>query len=138
MIINNIFFLAYNLMSIKKVYSYEDLNKFSRELIKLIHNELKKLNTNNSIIYPTEQRYEELSENAAKKLTNTDRCLGIYLTGKNKGKRCQASPYADSKYCLKHITQDPINKRTHEEEIKHLRESIESLKNQLDNQQSEK
>lgn len=127
----NIFFCK--LMSLKKVYTYEDLNDFSIELIKLINDKFKKLNADKNITYPTRQDYEELSDIASKILNVTNRCLGIYITGRNRGKRCQASPRPGSKYCLNHQSQDPDNKPDKSDENNELdpeilKEAIELLK----------
>lgn len=116
----------------KKVLTYDDLDNFSRELIRLIYEKYKELNTNKDIVHPTEQAYEELSKDAANNSIAISRCLGIYVGGRNKGKRCQASPHTNSKYCLNHINQAPkYKKEQHENEIKLLREKIESLESSL-------
>jgi len=98
-------------MSDNKIYSYNDLDLLSKKYAKVIDNEFEKLNQNKNIIHPTEQKYKELLENTLKEVTGTGQCLGTYVSGKHKGEHCKASPHINSKYCLKHQTQDPEKKK---------------------------
>jgi hypothetical protein len=112
-------------MSYRKIYSYEDLDLFYKECTKIISNKLEELNQDKTIIQPSKKEYEKLLE----KVTNVVRCSGIYLSGKHKGKRCQAPPHENSKYCLNHKNQDPKNKQqSHKENIKTLEDTVELIK----------
>jgi hypothetical protein len=72
--------------------------------------------------------------------------ISIYISEKNKNKRCQALPHANLRYCLQHRNQDPRSKQFHETDpeileliVKNkqiyetdpeiLKEAIESIKN---------
>jgi hypothetical protein len=92
-------------MSYRKVYSYDDLAAFFSEHFKFITKEYEEINDKN-ITHPNEQRYKEFSENILGKVSGVARCLGIYVSGKHKGERCQAAPQPNSKYCLNHSNQD--------------------------------
>ena len=54
-----------------------------------------------NIIHPTGQEHKILHD-VLENITGVERCLGTYVSWKRKGERCQASPYTDSKCCLKH------------------------------------
>jgi hypothetical protein len=102
-------------MSDRKFYSYDDLDLFSRKYTELINNKLKELNKDKNIILPTELDYKKLAEEALKKMIGIGQCWGTYVSGKNRGDRCLASPHPNSNYCLKHKTQDPRYKQILEE-----------------------
>ena len=122
-------------MSYRKIYSYDDLDKFPEEFTKIVENLFKDLNKNKDITYPTTQQYEKLIQNVLEKITDVKRCLGKYVRGRNKGKRCQALPHENSNYCLQHKNQDPDN-NPDEPEPKTLEEAKELLKKiRLNNKQ---
>src|SRR4051794_790495 len=108
--ISNILFLLINMLD-KKIYSYEDLDNFYEECVKLIGRKFDELNCDKIIFHPTDQDYKNISREAIEKVTEIPRCLGIYVSGKNKGQRCQAPPYLDTNYCAKHKSQDPEKKQ---------------------------
>jgi hypothetical protein len=144
-------------MSYKRAYSYDDLDLFSREHVKIIAAIYEELNKgiiikNKNIIHPTEQQYKKIFEDALNKITGTDRCLGTYVSGKHKNERCRAPPHSNSKYCLKHRSQDPENmqllelknklenpenKQLYETDPQILREAIELFKKSKLNQDEE-
>jgi hypothetical protein len=115
-------------MSYRKIYSYDDLDLFYKECSEILSNILKELNKNKPIIQPSKKEYEKILEDTLEKVSNVVRCSGMYLSGKHKGKRCQAPPYENSKYCLNHKNQDPKNKQSHELNIKSLQDTIESIR----------
>ena len=93
-------------MTIKKVYSYDDLDNFCEEYIKFIVDNLEKL---------TKDEYKKFWSNILEETTGVKRCLATYTSGKHKGQRCQASQSKGSKYCLNHLSQDLKNKQSIEE-----------------------
>jgi hypothetical protein len=113
-------------MSYRKIYSYDDLDKFPEEFAKIIGDLLEKLNKDKDITYPTAQQYEQLIQEVLEKITDVKRCLGKYVRGRNKGKRCQALPHENSNYCLQHKNQDPD--KPDEPEPKTLEEAKELLR----------
>jgi hypothetical protein len=122
-----LFSLLIYTMSYRKIYSYDDLDLFSKKYAKIIANIYKELNKDKDIIHPTEEKYKKLLQDALNEVTDVDRCLGKYLSGKNKNQRCQASPHGNSKYCLRHTSQNPENKQLQETDLKLLKDTIELI-----------
>jgi len=126
-------------MADKKIYNSNDLNDFATEYAKLISTKFNELNADKNIIHPTALEFKEMANKIMGKLTDTNRCLGIHLTGKNKNKRCQAAPHYGSRYCLKHRSQDTENKKIYETNPEILKEAIELFKKtKLNDQESNK
>jgi hypothetical protein len=96
-------------MPYRGVCSFDDLDILFNEYTKIIGKRYSELNKN--IISPTEQEFKTFWEETLKKLHGVERCQAIYLSGKHKDERCRASPHGYSKYCQKHIKQDPNYKR---------------------------
>jgi hypothetical protein len=101
-------------MSYRKIYSYDDIDNFAKEHRKFIIDLYKELNKDIIITHPTEQQFEKLLYEILEKVTNIRRCAGVYVSGKNKNKRCHAFSHLNSEYCLNHIGQGLQNKQLHE------------------------
>lgn len=97
-------------MSYRKVYSYDDIDKFAREYCKFISDLYKDTTTTQ----PTKEQLEKALYRILEKVTDIRRCVGIYVSGKNKNKRCQALSQPNSRYCLNHIGQGLQNEQIHE------------------------
>ena len=124
---HNIVFIKYQ-MADKKIYTQVDLNICSSEHIKIIDEEFKRLNKDKNITHPSEKEYKIISQQILKMLADKTRCRGIYLKGKYKNQRCQASPHPGSNYCLNHKNQDPNNKELLETDPKILLELLRKSK----------
>ena len=67
-------------------------------------------------------------KNATKMLPSIERCVAVYVTGKHKGERCQASPHSDSNFCLKHRHKDPKIKEYYKADPKVITELLKNIK----------
>jgi hypothetical protein len=89
-------------MSNRKVYTHGNLDDFIVECGKFINSIIKKHNKDKNIILPTEQEYKDYLQNILENVSGVSRCSAIYSSGINRGKRCQATPQENSKFCRNH------------------------------------
>ena len=108
-------------MTYKKIYSYEDFDNFCEEYIKFAINNTKKFN---------EEEYKKLLCDILEKVTGIKRCLGVYTSGNNKGKRCHAPQHGNSKFCLNHKNQYQKNKQISEKDPEFVEKAVEFFENE--------